>query len=273
MTATTSYLPAQATAGGLRGELQRLENQAELTFAAELDGLTRAGLQATGTLVDLGCGSGAVTRRLRAALPDATVVGADVDPELLAHVDPPVALIEDGRCPLPGAADDVLVRYVAQHLDALARAGLWALARRLLRPGGRLHVVDVADSDWGSVRPCTPELGDVYRRIAEHQQRLGGNRFVARALVAELADAGFAVPTARRLTVTSADRPLREFAVHLGAERYVPLVRAGVLTLQDLARIAAAWQALLSHPDASVTLAVHLVSAAQPDPARLEEFS
>lgn len=260
-----SYVPDQAAAGGLQGEIARLESQAALTFDAEYRAIRAAGLDPAGTVVDLGCGTGAVLRRLRRSCPAATVIGVDVDPRLLAHAPPPALLARDGVVPLDDdSADDVLVRYVAQHLGARERDLLWREALRILRPGGRLHVVDVVDDDWGEVRPAFPGLVEVYRRIAEHQRSRGGDRFAARTVPGELDRLGFTATTTRRVLVTTADRPVSAFDVHVGPQRYVPLVTAGVLSITDLARIGQAWQRLRTSAGAYIALAVHVVTGAKP---------
>lgn len=57
-------------------------------------------------IVDIGCGTGSLTRALRAeARPDTIVVGLDADPSLLSRVDPPT-LLGDARRP-PLATDSV----------------------------------------------------------------------------------------------------------------------------------------------------------------------
>ncbi len=79
-----SYDPARTTAGGLAGEIARLEAQAEFSFAEELRILRESGIGGSGTLLELGAGSGAVTRRLRAAMPDARILALDIDQTLRA---------------------------------------------------------------------------------------------------------------------------------------------------------------------------------------------
>lgn len=262
MSTVASYRPGEVSVGGLAGEVARLESQAALTFDAEIGALRAAGLVPEGVLLDLGCGTGAVTRRLRIACPAATVIGADVDASLLAQLEQPALLIEQGVIPLPSASvDDVLVRYVAQHLPPAGRRALWLEAQRVLRPGGCIHVVDVVDDDWGQVRPAFPALVEIYRKIAEHQGACGGDRFVGRTVPSELAATGFGGVCTERLLVSSADRPVDAFAVHLGPQRYVPLLASGVITVLDLARIGSAWQALRTTPAAYVALSVHIVSA------------
>lgn len=262
---------AEGTYGGLVAEFDRLERQAQLTWDVELSLWQRSGLSDDGVVLDLGCGPGAVTGRLRAALPAATIIGADTDAGLLASVEPPVVRVVEGRIDLlDRTVDDVIVRYVLQHLPGPERARLLREAARVLAPGGRIHVVDVLDPEWGEVRPVVPGLARLYRRIAAHQADLGGNRTVMAGLDQELADAGFTAVRTRRGEVTSHTRPLADFAVHLGPTRYVPLVAEGALSSLELAQIAWAWHQVLTSDDPYVALPVHAVSAVRRPPVSLE---
>lgn len=260
----SSYDRASGT--GRTAELKRLEEQADLAFSAELDQLLGAGMSSDGTILDLGCGPGAVTRRLRAALPDARVLGADSDATLLALVDPPTLLMSGTEVPLEtGCVDDVLVRYVAQHLPPSSRAQVWSEARRVLRPGGRIHVVDVDDAEAGTVRPFVPALVGVYAKIAEDQAARGGDRAVIRRVPGELSDAGFTKVRSRTISISSLERPVADFEVHLGPERHRPLADAGVLNALDMALLTYGWGLVTASPEAFVRISIHLVQAVAPD--------
>lgn len=110
---------------------------------------------APGTVFELGCGTGSVTRRLAAALPDARITASDVDPDILSgaarkFADLGVEWMLASATSLPVADDSVdavVCSLVLHHLDPAPKAAALAEARRVLRPGGRLHV-----ADWGMPR-------------------------------------------------------------------------------------------------------------------------
>jgi ubiquinone/menaquinone biosynthesis C-methylase UbiE len=114
-----------------------------------LDG---AAIGANADVLDLGCGTGTLAIMAAAHAPSARIVGLDMDPDILAiarrkvvrsgtrvtlaegsATDPPFA---------PGSFDRVLTTLVLHHLTTDQKRRALAAARRLLRPGGELHVAD-----------------------------------------------------------------------------------------------------------------------------------
>lgn len=112
-----------------------------------------------GRVLDVGAGTGALSLALAAARPDVDVVAFDGDEDALriARAKPRADSVQwrhalVGELPLPGAqVDAVAMSLVLHHLSPLAKRRALLDVRRVLRPGGRLHV-----ADWG--RPATPLL-------------------------------------------------------------------------------------------------------------------
>ncbi|MGH3588667.1 MAG: class I SAM-dependent methyltransferase [Pseudonocardia sp.] len=114
--------------------------------------LRRAGIGPGMTVLDLGCGTGTLVLLIKQAHPTARVVGLDVDPTVLevardalarARVDAEVrqGTVETAAFP-PGSFDRVVTTFVLHHLTAEGKRSTLAASRRLLRPGGELHVAD-----------------------------------------------------------------------------------------------------------------------------------
>lgn len=98
----------------------------------------RAGLD----VIDLGCGTGELTRQLADLLPDSDVVGVDSSPEMLAKaaaVARPGLRFEQGRIEDVGGAWDLIFSHAAlQWVDD--HAALMPRLFGLLNPGGQLAV-------------------------------------------------------------------------------------------------------------------------------------
>lgn len=116
-----------------------------------------------GLVLELGCGSGHLTRFLVAA--GHRVVATDASPAMVelarehvpdAEAHAVVALPDD---PLPEADAVVSVGHMLSYLpdEAALRRGLVAAARAV-RPGGVL-AVDICDLEWGAARRQQPPAG------------------------------------------------------------------------------------------------------------------
>ena len=106
-------------------------------------------------VLDLGCGTGTLAIALAKAPGGARVTGIDGDPEILALARrkegaESVELVEGLADALPFANasfDRVVTSLLLHHLQPEVKRATLAEARRVLRPGGRLHV-----ADWGKAQ-------------------------------------------------------------------------------------------------------------------------
>jgi len=120
-----------------------------------------ADLPPGGAVLDLGCGTGTLTLLLKERLSGGTVTGLDGDPEVLnqarekateAGID--VNWLEgDATAPPfePATFDRVASSLLFHHLPPEGKRTALASVRTLLKPGGRLHLLD-----WG--RPHGPAM-------------------------------------------------------------------------------------------------------------------
>ncbi|MEX2108916.1 MAG: class I SAM-dependent methyltransferase [Solirubrobacterales bacterium] len=151
----------------------------ERRFRGLMEQRVSTDLPTDGAAVDVGSGTGTFAIALAAERPDAQVTGVDGDPEILALAKgkPGASVVEwrEGLAqslPLAdGSVDAVTTSLVLHHLLPEEKREALAEMKRVLKPGGRLHV-----ADWG--RPHDPLIGalffvsqaiDGFDRTAEHR--------------------------------------------------------------------------------------------------------
>jgi ubiquinone/menaquinone biosynthesis C-methylase UbiE len=165
-----------------------------------------------GRIVDLGAGTGTLAIALAAARPDAEVVAVDGDPEALAiAARKPTADRVRWRRGLAGeleledaTADAVVLSLLLHHLGPDAKRAALRDARRVLRPGGRLHV-----ADWGRPADLVQRLGFGALQLLDGAE--GTRDHAAGRLPAIIREAGFDEPERlRRLRTVAGTLELLE---------------------------------------------------------------
>nr|WP_108921131.1 class I SAM-dependent methyltransferase [Mycobacterium montefiorense] len=126
-------------------------------------------------ILDIGCGTGNLTIRAKRTHPRADAVGCDPDPRILAVARRKAARLtgirfEQGyaeRLPYTdGEFDRVLSSMMLHHISADAKPSAAAEIFRVLRPGGRLHLVDISGDTTN---------GGLTARLIRHNHHVAGN--------------------------------------------------------------------------------------------------
>ena len=192
----SAYLLSQV--GGLE-EAERLRRQAVIVLAMELPALLES-LPQGGLLVDLGCGTGLLADAVARQRPDAVVLGADADVMAVAEAErvfkgqPNLSFqcrpLEQGPAAGAPLADVAVLRLVLMHLADPVES--LRAARRWVKPGGRLHVIE--GDDRGLVfSPPAAWTGPVLDLMERVQKGRGGSRRRGQDLEAMLQQAGWTV--------------------------------------------------------------------------------
>jgi len=134
----------------------------EETFRARVVAQVAEGLGPGGRILEIGCGTGALTERLAAAAPEAEVTGLDGDERVLERARARLAgtgveLVAASVDEMPfgdAAFDRVVASLLLHHLDDATKAAALSEAHRVLAPDGSLHI-----ADWGPPAGVVPRLG------------------------------------------------------------------------------------------------------------------
>lgn len=152
--------------------------------------IAQAELRDNHRVLEIGCGTGNLILRVKRTHPLAAVVGSDPDVRALARarrkaVNMSEIHFERGyaqQLPYPdGDFDRVLSSMMLHHLDQEAKPAAATEIFRVLRPGGRLHLVDISG-------PVTTHNRRIARRL-RHNHRAAAN--LGDAIPELLRSAGF----------------------------------------------------------------------------------
>jgi malonyl-CoA O-methyltransferase len=104
-------------------------------------------------LLDAGCGKGRYARVLLEQNPDARVTGLDISEQMLHSVPPGIGKVSGILTELPfadGSFDGVYATESLEHAVDIERA--IAEMCRILRPGGKLAIIDKNAEHWGKLK-------------------------------------------------------------------------------------------------------------------------
>ena len=145
--------------------------------------------------LDLGCGTATLTIMLKRSCPEAEVIGLDGDPEILAIARAKIAAsglsieLHQGMAYAPPFSpsffDRVVSSLVFHHLAADDKRRTLAAMRRLLHPGGELHL-----ADWGEAQNPLMRLAYLGVQLIDGFTSTSDN--VRGLLIPMMKEAGFA---------------------------------------------------------------------------------
>lgn len=240
-------------------EIRRLAAQARSGWEKEARLLAWFGLQDGMSVLEVGSGPGFITGQLLELLPTSPLTCVEVDRTLLDQAEhylqdkdrARVQLVE-GSVMATGLEanqfDFAYARFLFQHLaDPLGAAQeLW----RVLKPGGKLVILDIDDGLFGLFAPPIPEFAKVLETFGAAQAARGGNRMIGRNLWRILKTANFANVEVEVVASDSSTRGVASYLQHIDPERMQSLVKLGLLTEAELTQYSDALKTFLATPDA-----------------------
>jgi len=233
--------------------VRNLRAQADAIWPQERPLIDAYDLPTGATVLDVGCGTGEWAARLLDHRGDVTVLGVDIDP---AHVDRARQRCAGhaGRADFrtgdafalevaDGGFDLVACRHLVQAVPDVP--SLLAELRRVVRPGGRVHLVA---EDYGLMKfhPTAADSDEFFRRaVFRYGDAIGCDLRIGRRMPALLAAAGFTELRCDYLVVDTLRVPRATFAAIWTAWRdgYSDTLAAhGELGLDE---VRAHWQAMI----------------------------
>jgi ubiquinone/menaquinone biosynthesis C-methylase UbiE len=128
-------------------------------------------------VADIGCGKGRFARLVKERFPTAQVVAIDLAEAMLARVPPELARVAASMTALPLASGSMDAAYATESLEhAVDIPAAVAELTRIVKPGGRIAIIDKNSAAWGRLE--TPEWErwfgqqELERLLARHCRRV-----------------------------------------------------------------------------------------------------
>ena len=242
----------------LDSEIQRLQNQVRLSWTKEARTLAGFGLQNGMSVIELGSGPGFYTEQLLALLPNSSVTAVELDPVLIERSEQYLRDQASDRLRIVEASimdtglpdksfDFAIARLIFCNLPDPVGAAKEVL--RILKPGGKLVIIDLDFDIIGLIDPPIPELPAIFEKRRQAVAAQGGNLQVGRQLWRILKAAGFQNLDLDAVVSHSDAMGIEPFLLQIDPQQMLPLVKLGLLTEQEMQSFAASREQFLASPD------------------------
>ena len=256
--------PKEYVHAGKLEEVARLESQAKALSRILEKEFEILGLKPGMNVLDAGCGTGAVTRKLAVTVSPGKVYGVDMDSLFIDEARKLAASEEIYNASFnlgdvdnlkfdDGTFDVSYCRLVLMHVKNPVKTV--AELKRVTKRGG---IVAVSDSDDGGVivYPEMPKIMDMYSKYGRWAKMRGEDRYIGRQLFSIFSQAGLSsiqiYPFPNHATQQNSEmlKTLVSVPVQIAELGKETMIKQGLMTAEEYAEAMKEAQMLLAHPGA-----------------------
>lgn len=231
---------------GFQAEIERLRMQIIMGWDKELRNLKWYGLQNGMSVLELGSGPGFVTEQLVNSLPESEITALEIDRSLLDEAEKRLEHIPSSKLRfvhssvydtgLPDHSYDFAVaRLLFLHLHNPLEAAKEIY--RVLKPGGKLVIIDIDDGIFGAVSPHMDLLPSVIKKLADLQASKGGNRYIGRELPRLLTKSGYIDLDIDTVIQHSDLHGIEGFKRQFDINRFMSFYNHGIINEEEFAQL------------------------------------
>jgi len=259
---------------GVQAEIDRLKMQAIMGWKKEFRNLKWYGIQNGMRILELGSGPGFFTEKLVNSLPDSLVTGLEIDGVLLEKAKNLLDYVPSSRLMWvqssiyqTGLPDDSYDFAIARLLFLHLHNPMQAIQEiyRVLKPGGKLVIIDIDDGVFGTVYPDMELLPFVIRKLANYQAAAGGNRYIGRSLPRLLTQAGYTDVDMDAVIQHSDLHGIEGFKRQFDSNRFKGLYKKGVINEEEYEQIKQASENISHSPEAHAMMTFFMACGKKPE--------
>lgn len=273
MNARNSTYNFQNVSNGAESELLRLQEQALMGWNKEYRTLQQFGLADGMKVLEAGAGPGFVTAQLLEHFPHSEITALDIDDALLEEAKLRLSHIPESRLTfahasvyetgLPGNQYDfVIARLISLHLYNPQQAA--AELRRVLKPGGKLVIIDVDDGVFGAIEPEIGIMPAIIQKLVQQQASRGGNRNIGRSLPRLLSGSGYTDVDMDAILQHSDLHGIEGFKRQFDINRFTGFYKKGIITEYEYEELNRAYEQFSRSPDAHAMMLFFMACGTKP---------